>query len=203
MKHTKGGNVFTGGMGRLYQLDGITPISAVNWWKVGCVKQTKLTVKGGTIKSNVYGGGELGAVKPYVGNTVEGGNTEVIVQNENTTQIGTEIKDGSSVTQYTFGSVYGGGYGSTIEKLNVTDDPNTENDNPKFVAGLVHGDTKIVMQAGKVLASVYGGGEVASVNGSADVAVSGGEVGKDKVGDKQFGGPTMVDIPTLCVAVES
>ena len=194
LKHTKGGNVFAGGMGRLYQLDGITPISAVNWWKVGCVKQTKLTVKGGTIKSNVYGGGELGAVKPYVGNTVEGGNTEVIVQNENTTQIGTEIKDGSSVTQYTFGSVYGGGYGSTIEKLNVTDDPNTENDNPKFVAGLVHGDTKIVMQAGKVLASVYGGGEVASVNGSADVAVSGGEVGKDKVGDKQFGGPTMGNV---------
>ncbi len=195
LKHTKGGNVFAGGMGRLYQLDGITPISAVNWWKVGCVKQTKLTVKGGTIKSNVYGGGELGAVKSYVnGNTVQGGNTEVIVQNANATQIGTEIKDGSSVTQYTFGSVYGGGYGSTIEKLNVTDDPNTENDNPKFVAGLVHGDTKIDMRGGKVLASVYGGGEVASVNGKADVAVSGGEVGKDKVGEKQFGGATMGNV---------
>ena len=195
LKHTKGGNVFAGGMGRLYQLDGKTPISAVNWWKVGCVKQTKLTVKGGTIKSNVYGGGELGAVKPYVnGNTVEGGNTEVIVQNANTTQIGTEIKDGSSVTQYTFGSVYGGGYGSTIETLDGTDDPNTENDNPKFVAGLVHGDTEIDMQGGKVLASVYGGGEVASVNGKADVAVSGGEVGKAKVGDKQFGGASMGNV---------
>ena len=192
LKHTKGGNVFAGGMGRLYQLDGKTPISAVNWWKVGCVKQTTLTVKGGTIKSNVYGGGELGAVKPYVnGNTVEGGNTEVIVQNANTTQIGTEVKDGDNVIQYTFGSVYGGGYGSTIEKLNVT---NTENDNPKFVAGLVHGDTKIDMRGGKVLASVYGGGEVASVNGKADVAVSGGEVGKDKVGDKQFGGATMGNV---------
>ena len=195
LKHTKGGNVFAGGMGRLYQLDGVTPISAVNWWKVGCVKQTKLTVKGGTIKSNVYGGGELGAVKPYIsGETVQGGNTEVIVQNENTTQIGTEIKDGSNATQYTFGSVYGGGYGSTIEKLNGTDDPNTENDNPKFVAGLVHGDTEIDMQGGKVLASVYGGGEVASVNGKADVAVSGGEVGKDKVGNQQFGGATMGNV---------
>ena len=195
LKHTKGGNVFAGGMGRLYQLDGITPISAVNWWKVGCVKQTKLTVKGGTIKSNVYGGGELGAVKPYVnGNTVQGGTTEIIVKNENNTQIGTEVKDGSNATQYTFGSVYGGGYGSTIENLNGTDDTNTENDNPKFVAGLVHGDTKIDMQGGKVLASVYGGGEVASVNGKADVAVSGGEVGKDKVGDKQFGGATMGNV---------
>jgi hypothetical protein len=87
--------------------------------------------------------------------------------------------------------VYGGGYGSTIENLNGTDDTSTENDNPKFVAGLVHGNTKIDMQAGKVLASVYGGGEVASVNGSAEVAVSGGEVGKDKVGTKMFGGPTM------------
>ena len=195
LKHTKGGNVFAGGMGRLYQLDGITPISAVNWWKVGCVKQTKLTVKGGIIKSNVYGGGELGAVKPYVnGTVVQGGTTEVIVQNENNTQIGTEVKNGSDVTQYTFGSVYGGGYGSTIENLNGTDDTTTENDNPKFVAGLVYGDTKIDMQGGKVLASIYGGGEVASVNGSADVAVSGGEVGKAKVGDKQFGGPTMGNV---------
>ena len=194
LKHTKGGNVFAGGMGRLYQLDGKTPISAVNWWKVGCVKQTKLTVKGGIIKSNVYGGGELGAVKPYVnGTVVQGGTTEVIVQNDNT-QIGTEVQDGDNVIQYTFGSVYGGGYGSTIENLNGTDDPNTENDNPKFVAGLVHGNTKIDMQGGKVLASIYGGGEVASVNGSADVAVSGGIVGKDKVGTKQFGGPTMGNV---------
>ena len=194
LKHTKGGNVFAGGMGRLYQLDGITPISAVNWWKLGCVKSTKLTVKGGTIKSNVYGGGELGAVKPYVnGTVVQGGTTEVIVQNDNT-QIGTEVQDGSNATQYTFGSVYGGGYGSTIENLNGTDDTSTENDNPKFVAGFVYGDTKIDMQGGKVLASVYGGGEVASVNGSADVKVSGGEVGKDKVGNQQFGGPTMGNV---------
>ena len=195
LKHTKGGNVFAGGMGRLYQLDGKTPISAVDWWKLGCVKQTKLTVKGGTIKSNVYGGGELGAVKPYVnGETVQGGTTEIIVKNENNTQIGTEIKDGSNATQYTFGSVYGGGYGSTIEYLGQTDDTSTENDNPKFVAGLVDGNTEVDMQGGKVLASVYGGGEVASVNGSAEVAVSGGEVGKDKVDNKQFGGPTMGNV---------
>jgi hypothetical protein len=194
LKHTKGGNVFAGGMGRLYQLDGKTPISAVDWWKVGCVKQTKLTVKGGIIKSNVYGGGELGAVKPYVnGTVVQGGTTEVIVQNDNT-QIGTEIKDGNNTTQYTFGSVYGGGYGSTIEYLGQTDDTSTENDNPKFVAGLVHGNTKIDMQGGKVLASVYGGGEVASVNGSAEVAVSGGIVGKGKEGDIMFGGPTMGNV---------
>ena len=194
LKHTKGGNVFAGGMGRLYQLDGVTPITAVDWWKVGCVKQTKLTVKGGTIKSNVYGGGELGAVKPYIdGETVEGGTTDILIQGSNTV-IGTEIKDGSDVTQYTFGSVYGGGYGSTIENLNETDNPNTENDNPKFVAGLVYGNTKIDMQGGKVLASIYGGGEVASVNGSADVAVSGGEVGKDKVDNKLFGGPTMGNV---------
>ena len=195
LKHTKGGNVFAGGMGRLYQLDGKTPISSVDWWKLGCVKQTKLTVKGGTIKSNVYGGGELGAVKPYVnGTTVQGGTTEIIIKNENNTQIGTEVQDGDDVTQYTFGSVYGGGYGSTIEYLGTSDDTSTENDNPKFVAGLVHGNTKINMQGGKVLASVYGGGEVASVNGYAEVAVSGGEVGKDKVGTKMFGGPTMGNV---------
>ena len=63
LSHTKGGNVFTGGMGRLYQLDGETAISAVDWWKLGNVKSTKLTITGGTIKSNVYGGGEMGMVQ--------------------------------------------------------------------------------------------------------------------------------------------
>lgn len=56
--HTKGGNVFAGAMGRMYALDGTTPLT--RWYDLGMVRSTRLTITGGTIKSNVYGGGELG-----------------------------------------------------------------------------------------------------------------------------------------------
>ena len=193
LKHTKGGNVFAGGMGRLYQLDGTTPISDVDWWKLGCVKSTKLTITGGTIKSNVYGGGELGQVvghhttKNAANENINAG-TEIIIQGSNTI-IGTEIKDGSNNTQYTFGSVFGGGYGSLMEKIEVQRGTSTITSYPKYIAGLVKEDTKIDMQNGAVKASIYGGGEMASVGesttsentttatGSTYVAVSGGTVG--------------------------
>jgi len=207
LKHTKGGNVFAGGMGRLYQLDGTTTISSVDWWKLGCVKSTKLTITGGTIKSCVYGGGELGQVVGYhttknTANENINAGTEIIIQGTSTT-IGTEIKDGSDNTQYTFGSVFGGGYGSLLE--------NKINDKyPKFDAGLVKEDTKIDMQNGAVKASIYGGGEMASVGesttsgetttatGSTYVSVSGGTIGiaPITVGDNKryFGGAKMGNV---------
>jgi len=183
LTHTKGGNVFAGGMGRFYQLDGTTYISAVDWRKLGCVKSTKLTITGGTIKSNVYGGGELGQVVGH--HTTENVNlsTEISISGSNT-QIGTEVKNGSA-TEYTFGSIFGSGYGSLIERI----DFNGEETNPKFDAGLVQNSTKIAMSDGKVLASIYGGGEKACVGvattsgetttavGDTYVTVSGGEIG--------------------------
>ena len=187
LTHTKGGNVFAGGMGRFYELDGTTHISSVNWWKLGCVKSTKLTITGGEIKSNVYGGGELGQVvghhdvKDSEGNTVytdennttaKVTGTEIIIQGSNTV-IGTEVKDASNYTQYTFGSVFGSGYGSLDESITV----NGVKSYPKYIAGLVEEDTKIDMQNGAVKASIYGGGEMASINGSTDVAVSNGTIG--------------------------
>ena len=213
LKHTKGGNVFSGGMGRFYQLDGTTPITNVDWWKLGCVKSTKLTVKGGTIKSNVYGGGELGQVvgdhtTQNAANEDINAGTEIIIQSSSTTTptIGTEIQSGSgseAATQYTFGSVFGGGYGSLQEGT-------INNEYPKLIAGLVKEDTKIDMQAGAVKASIYGGGEMASVGesttsgetttatGSTYVAVSGGTVGIAPItvgsAKRYFGGPTMGNV---------
>ena len=208
LKHTKGGNVFAGGMGRLYQLDGTTPITDVDWWRLGCVKSTKLTITGGTIKSNVYGGGELGQVVGYhttknAANEDINAGTEIIIQNVNNTTIGTEIKDGSNNTQYTFGSVFGGGYGSLLEGV-------INNVYPKLIAGLVKKDTKIDMQAGEVKASIYGGGEMASVGesttsgetttvtGSTYVAVSDGTVGIAPIEvsgtNRYFGGATMGNV---------
>ena len=188
LTHTKGGNVFAGGMGNFYKQDGKTYINGVDWWKLGNAKSTKVTITGGTIKSNVYGGGELGQVVRHH-TTKNAANEDVPVSTEisisgNNTQIGTEVKNGET-TEYTFGSVFGGGYGSLLDDLTV----NGVTSHPKYIAGLVKEDTKIDMRGGAVKASIYGGGEMASVGesttsgetttvtGSTYVSVRGGTVG--------------------------
>ena len=89
LQYTKGGNVFTAGMGRLYALDNTTVLPS--WQKLGQCKQTVLNMTGGTVKSSVYGGGEIGIVT-----------------------VGTKIVNPGDATQYyNFGSVFGGGKGST------------------------------------------------------------------------------------------
>ncbi len=203
LTHTKGGNVFAGGMGRQTQLDGQTPISAIKWWQLGCVKQTKLTITGGHIKSNVYGGGELGAVIVASGSTTEGGTTEIDISGS--AVIGTPVTESvttgegqsaqtDDVPRYTFGSVFGGGMGSE-------NDTSTE----EKIGGLVAGSTKITMTGGDVKASVYGGGELAIVQGShtaknsenedmsvgTEINISGGTIGYNQDG---FGGATMGNV---------
>lgn len=174
--HTKGGNVFAGGMGRRFKLDGTTEISlttdGIDWKKLGNVKSTKLTISGGTIKSNVYGGGELGALTGSHTTDSKAWGTEISITGG---QIGTEI--GTDDNKYYFGSVYGGGMGDET-----------------FGGGDVASNTNVSMTGGKVKASVYGGGEIAVVEGNTDVTIGGGEIGQTKDGDKQFGGATMGNV---------
>ena len=243
LKHTKGGNVFAGGMGRLYQLDGISPISAVDWWKLGNVKSTTLTIKGGTIKSNVYGGGELGMVQGGTHTSadnktvsteiaISGGTIGTVIQ-ESVTVPGANEGDPPTTElqpRYTFGSVFGGGYGSLTEELNHTGSTNPTYTNasyyrtyPKYIAGRVKGSTEVTMTGGEVMASVYGGGEMAAVGESTVLAnpgdddpkvlgetltgnseapveantyvtIGGGTIGKEKVGMTYFGGATMGNV---------
>ncbi len=155
LKHTKGGNIFAGSMGRFYGLDNRTVLP--HWPHLGKVKSTKLTITGGTVKSNVYGGGELGWTEGTHTATTDGKDLSTEISISGGT-IGTEVKDGEA-TKYTFGSVFGGGYGSSIEKLMA----GSKETNPKFQAGRVKYSTKVDISGGTVLASVYGGGEVASV----------------------------------------
>ena len=218
LNHTRGGNVFAGGMGRMYQLDGTTPIAAVNWERLGTVKSTKLTINGGEIKSNVYGGCELGWVCGTHQNAQNKNvGTEILITGG---IIGTEIKDAQDVTQYTFGSVYGGGRGDLTEKLIHGVGDGAWETNPKFIAGRVAYSTQVEMLDGTVLASVYGGGEVGNVglastygeikdanadynkSVSANVTISGGTIGKDKttitdgedVSYIYYGGATMGNV---------
>ena len=71
LQYTKGGNVFTAGMGRLYALDNTTVLTS--WQKLGQCKQTVLNMTGGTVKSSVYGGGEIGIVAQNATLNIDGG----------------------------------------------------------------------------------------------------------------------------------
>ena len=225
LTHTKGGNVFTGGMGRFYQLDGTTPISSIDWWKLGNVKTTTLTITGGEIKSSVYGGGELGMVQGTHPSASTSGiasgkavSTEINVSGG---IIGTEVMDGETV-KYTFGSVFGGGYGSLLEKLTHTGYKPASY--PKYIAGRVKGSTEVTISGtAAVKASVYGGGEMAAVGESKVLAsqtdpvvpgetltgtsgapmeantyvtINGGTIGKDKDTENtiSYGGATMGNV---------
>ena len=143
--HTKGGNVYGGSMGRLELLDGTTPNPL--WPQLGQAKTTTVKISGtALIKSNVYGGGEMGIVRDNTNITINGG---------------TVNRD-----------VYGGGYGSDKigEKYNAIVETVDQENHPVFFgynpmkwAGLVGKETNVTISGGRVKKSVYGGGEMASV----------------------------------------
>lgn len=144
-KFAMGGKVYGGSMGRLTKLDGSFN---ENWPKVGQVKETHVNVTGGTIKRDVFGGGETGTVK---------GNTHVNIS-------GGEIRL----------DVFGGGYGSDDNNDNHQTVLEVANPGPPastmyFVytpmmfAGCVGGNTYVNISDGKIGNNVYGGGEMASV----------------------------------------
>ena len=203
LKHTRGGNVFAGGMGRYTKLDGTTPISTydgsgnltspIEWKKLGNVKSTKLTISGNPwIMGNVYGGGEFGTVQGshqrYNGETpmVDAEDKPIVASTEilfSGGTIGTEITTTDPVketvettaarsdVQYTYGSIYAGGMGQ--ENHDATDNHGGDVKDSTYVS--------ISGASAKVRASVFGGGEMAVVDGSTSVNISGGEIGRNEV----------------------
>ena len=194
LHHTRGGNVYAGGMGRRLNLAG-EPITmareGINWLKLGNVKSTKLTITGGTIKSNVYGGGEYGAVqgshttKDSEDNDVNVG-TELIITGGT---IGTEIIGASaSDVIYTYGNVYGGGTGTTDDVTITTPVANADT-----LGAYVADSTRITMTNAIVKASVFGGGELSAVGGSTYIDISGTtEIGRNEVRPKSDPNPGYV-----------
>ncbi len=189
--HTKGGNVVAGCMGRLTKIDGTT--MNTNWDHLALAKKTVLTISQADanvptiIKSNVYGGGEFGAVMDFEAVdadattiNITGGiiGTAITKTFEEKVDAETTITH-SNVPQYYFGSVFGGGYGSSRELTKSEEDAGIKD--PRERAGLIRGNTVITMSGGTVLGSIYGGGEVAQTEGSSDITISGGEVGVNKV----------------------
>ena len=129
LQYTKGGNVFTGGMGRLYALDGTTLLP--QWSKLGRCKQTTLNMTGGWVKSSVYGGGEIGAVAENATVNINGGT------------VGTKVVDPNDATwSYYFGSVFGGGKGS-VDNITYPSTTPAEEQIPISEAGTTGGDVAV------------------------------------------------------------
>ena len=129
LQYTKGGNVFTAGMGRLYALDNTTALSS--WQKLGQCKQTVLNMTGGTVKISVYGGGEIGIVAQSATVNIDGGT------------VGTKVVDPEDATKYYFfGSVFGGGKGSVDNITYPSTTPEAEQI-PISEAGTTQGDVEV------------------------------------------------------------
>lgn len=137
---------------------------------------TKVMVNGGTIHRNVYGGGSLSSIgAPKIGQsynlyqpTDPAHSTEVGKQTLNEVIIsGGNIGDAESHAKDYGGHVFGGSRGDASL------------DNSTFSTSMF---TKVNMGGGKVLGSVFGGGEVGIVKGSVAVNVTGGEVESDIYG---------------------
>ena len=211
LMHTRGGNVFAGGMGRYTLLDGSAIstydgdgnlTSAIEWKKLGNVKSTKLTISGNPwIMGNVYGGGEFGAVQGY--HQRYDGETPMVDAADKPIVAGTEIifSGGTIGTEITTSA-------PTKETVDVPATyPTTGNSDVKYTFGSIYGggrgkddtpdatnsfggevkdSTYISMSQpeGKttlVRASVFGGGEMAVVSGNTRVNISNGKIGRDEV----------------------
>ena len=129
LQYTKGGNVFTGGMGRLYALDGTTLLPI--WSKLGKCKGTTLNMTGGIVKSSIYGGGEIGAVAENATVNINGGT------------VGTKVVDSEDATKYYyFGSVFGGGKGS-VDNITYPSTTPEEEQIPISEAGTTGGNVQV------------------------------------------------------------
>lgn len=117
---------------------------------ISYVHNTDVTILGTstTIKGSVFGGGEDGHVNQNTKVTVNGGN------------IG--VTEGNLYK----GNVYGGGRGIDLDPNGVTSP----------TAGLVKGHTRVYINGGNIINSVYGGGNMSLVGEERVVNINGGLV---------------------------
>ena len=137
------GNVFGGSMGRLTKIDGSPFADSDHWSLLATAKTTEVKIAGGTIKRNVYGGGEMGTVTKDATVTISGG---------------TIGKAGSDNVE--IGNVFGGGKGYLDPAQTYVG------------AGIVKGNTNVAIQNSTsgsttttptIYQNVYGGGELGYV----------------------------------------
>ena len=119
--------------------------------------QSKVTINGGTFYQNIYGGGDMAVVesldkKDHATSVEIGGDAEVL------------------------GSVFAGGNGRTRRLTGETFEPKVENTLHPDLVGRVIGNTSVafkgnVQQAPYIYGDIYGGGNLAQVQGSTYVNI--------------------------------
>lgn len=119
--------------------------------------QSKVTINGGTFYQNIYGGGDMAVVesldkKDHATSVEIGGDAEVL------------------------GSVFAGGNGRTKRLTGETFEPKVENTLHPDLVGRVIGNTSVafkgnVQQAPYIYGDIYGGGNLAQVQGSTYVNI--------------------------------
>ena len=168
------GNVFGGSMGRLTKLDG-TPFDANHWKLLATAKSATINVTGGTIKRNVYGGGEMGTVTENTYVNVSGGT------------IGTTGKGAAN-----YGNVYGGGKGLETQILagivkgntNVTISDGTILHN--VYGGGAYGSVGTFTISEDFRTFTWG--DPYNNTGVSNVTITGGTIGEDALNGNVFGG---------------
>ena len=159
--HTCTGNVYGGSQGDV-------DVTSPNWIKMARSNRATVTINSGHILSSVFGGPEQGTMKGDATVSINGG---TIGQ--------TGLIDNADHT-YSFGGVYGGGYGSnnTVEHHNAMASSSTANGPLAVdVAGRVYGTATVTVNGGTIRENVFGGGEMATVDGNTTVNFYNGTVG--------------------------
>ena len=138
---------------------------------------TTVTINGGTIHRNVYGGGSLASVgQPKIPPIA----VEPIRRDDNaTTTQGKQSLNEVTITAGNIGDAtsYAAGYGGHVFGASRGD---ATLDNPSSFAKAVW--TDINVKGGTILGDVYGGGEVGSVRQGTEVDLTGGTVDHDVFG---------------------
>ena len=147
------GNVYGGCMGRTTLLDGNFN---EHWPLLALAGYSTVNITGGTIKRNVYGGGEYGTLRMNSSVTLGGsGDAE--------TGVFTHEDGDAGVVE---GDIFGGGYGSE-DNTHSTSFQSGEGTSYTFTpmqfAGSVGRRSYVNIKGGQVGNCVYGGGELASV----------------------------------------
>ncbi len=141
---------------------------------------------GPQINGSVYGSGENGhtfndaTVNIHAGTIgIVSGST--ITTNDNGTPDDTSDDTTYSGAEYPYrGNVYGGGCGTD----KYDSDSDDSEDSYNALAGVVYGDTQVIIDGGQVVHNVYGAGAMGSVGtdtsgGKTTVSISGGRIGYD------------------------
>jgi hypothetical protein len=156
-----------------------------------------VNIHNGKILGSVFGGGRLASVGTYLtapilsggtqnpdygkmqedSETESHGHTYITIEGGTIGDTDSNYDDKLKESDYTIGDVFGGGKGSSHSST---------------PGHLRYGEVKttsITMSGGKVNGSVYGGGEIATVEGNTTVTINGGEVGdgKTKKGGAKIG----------------